>query len=110
MAIKYYHNMNKNQTIAVLNDTAFDCMNKIAKMANNVPLCICSDKYRMPNKFRVVVTCIGDDKFDEEEGKRLAKLKLMEKYYKSFDSHYSMFLEDLACITDAIIKDAEENK
>lgn len=101
MAIKYYTNPEKKQTIAVLSGTRYDAVNRIAKMMN----CENSEfimspalytKYLMPEQYKVKVTCDARDTYDEEVGKQVAKQKLLRNYYKSVDKRIDMFKKDVA--------------
>lgn len=72
-----------------------DAINKMDKIMNGSDWYICGSKYIMPQQFRAVVKVHGDDVFDAEEGKRLAKKKVLDKYYKAFDKRMEMFRADL---------------
>ena len=108
MAIKYYVNPKKQQTIAVLNGCSMDCINKIDKTMHNFDWCWCTKKYIMPDSFRAVVRCADGDAYDEELGKRLAKEKLMRKYYKHLDSRWNMFLGDLIELNSRVFETPAE--
>jgi len=45
------------------------------------------NRFLMPYKFKAVAKCHGDDKFDEEVGKNIARKKLVNKYNKSLNKH-----------------------
>lgn len=96
MAVKYYTNPDKRQTIAVLSGTKYDAVNRIEKSMNScdpefiIPGSIYL-KCLMPDKYKVVVTCDERDVYDEETGKKIAKDKLMRNYYKSVDKRIAMF-------------------
>lgn len=93
MAVKYYKVPEQKKTVAVLSGCQFDAINKIAKLTGESDYCVYSDKYVMPDTFRVETRCHGDDVFDEETGRKIAKAKLMKKYYKCFDRKMKMFKE-----------------
>lgn len=90
MAIKYYSAPGQ-KTVAVLDGTQYDAINKIAKLTGESDLCLFGSKYMMPDTFRVVTRCHYGDVFDAETGKKIAKAKLMKKYYKCFDRKMAMF-------------------
>ena len=98
--IKYYSIPSQGKTVAILRNTEMDAINKMDKLMNGFDWCLCSRKYLMPQQFRAVVKVHGDDVFDVEAGKNLAKQKLMEKYYKAFDARMAMFRADLGKIID----------
>lgn len=102
MAIKYYPVPEKRQVVAVMSNTKFDVVNKINKILMDTDFAFCSrskstwDKYMMPDEFRVVLTCDERDEYDIEEGKKIAKKKLMRNYYRSVDKRLAKFKESLA--------------
>lgn len=95
MAIKYYSIPSQGKTVAILRNTEMDVVNKIGKIMNGFDWCFCNEKYLMPQQFRAVVKVHGDDVFDAEEGMKLAKAKVMEKYHKAFDKRMDMFNQDV---------------
>ena len=90
MAIKYYSAPGQ-KTIAVLDGTKYDAINKIAKLTGESDLCLFGGKYMMPDTFRVETRCHEGDVFDEEIGKKIAKAKLMKKYYRCYDRKMAKF-------------------
>ena len=102
--IKYYSVPSQGKTVAILRNTEMDAINKIGKMMNDFDWCFCSKKYLMPQQFRAVVKVHGDDVFNTEEGMKLAKEKLMAKYYKAFDKRIDMFKADLATLNGRVIE------
>ena len=104
MAIRYYKIPEKEITIAVLNGCKFDAINKIAKLTADfgVDVFTYDEKYIMPDTFRAVVRRHGDDVFDEKEGERWAKEKLMNKYYRSFDKRMAMFKKQLDHLNEKV--------
>lgn len=104
MAIRYYSIPHQKKTVAILENTAMDCVNKINKKVNN--FCWCTDKYVMPNRFRVTVTCSAEDVYDEEVGRKMAKEKLLKRYYKHLDKRYNMFIKDLVELNNKVFENA----
>lgn len=79
-------------TIAILRNTAYDCVNKINQMLEYDGMKLYNEKkYLMPNEFIATVKCDPRDKYTVEEGKRQAKKKLMEHYYKSLNKRLDKF-------------------
>ena len=97
MAIKYYPIPEKRQMVAVLSNCKYDAFNKIDKMLRETGFCFSPNgakeynKYMMPDTFKVVVTCDPRDTYDIEEGKRVAKKKVMRNYRKSMDKRIASF-------------------
>lgn len=100
--IKYYSNPEKRQTIAVLENCHHDALCKIDKIMHNTNFYfdpssrMMMERYLMPDTFRVIVTCDPRDEYDFEIGKKIAKERLMKKYYNSLDKRMVMFTSDLA--------------
>jgi hypothetical protein len=92
--IKYFINEEKRQVIGLLEGTQWDAYNKISKMIRDTDFCVApSDKYMMPNEFRAVVQCDPADEFNVAEGKRIAKKRILDRYYASFDNRINKFRE-----------------
>ena len=97
MAIKYYPIPEKRQVVAVMSNTQYDAYNKIDKIMRGTGFCFspCGSneygKYLMPDTFKVVLTCDERDTYDVEEGKKIAKKKLMRNYRKSMNKRVTAF-------------------
>ena len=92
--IKYFVNEEKQQVIAVLENTEWDAYNKIAKMIADTEFCLApNQKYRMPSQFKVTVTCDPRDEFNVEVGKGIAKKRILKNYYASLDKRVNKFLD-----------------
>lgn len=89
--IKYTVVRNKNMVIAELNHTENDVVNKIRKILCDSPFSVDLTKFVMPNRFKSVAKLDSRDTFSEEEGKRVAKEKLMKRYYNSYDKRMDAF-------------------
>ena len=109
MAIKYYSIPEHNKTVAILNNCEYDVINKIHKMTNDA-LCICNyQKYMLPHQIRETCKVFDDDVFDVEEGKTIAKKKLMDKYYRMHDTKLLEFYNDLTAAQKNIAEYIEKN-
>lgn len=92
--IKYFVNEEKRQVIGLLDGTKWDAINKINKMMLDTNFCFCmGEKYMMPSEFRTVVTCDPADEFDVEVGKRIAKQRILDRYYAALDKRIDKFRE-----------------
>lgn len=90
--IKYFINEEKRQVIGLLEDTQWDAYNKISKMIRDTDFCVApSKKYLMPSEFKAIVQCDPADTFDVEEGKRIAKKRILDRYYESLDKRIEKF-------------------
>ena len=107
--IKYFINEEKRQVIGLLDDTQWDAINKINKMMLDTDFCLCAcKKYMMPHEFRVVVTCDPSDEFDAEVGKRIAKKRILDRYYTSLDKRVSEFFNAMLVLNGKVFKTPEE--
>ena len=93
--IKYYINEDKRQVIGVLENTKYDALNKIDKILDGTPFSYWNNKCKMPESFKAVVTCDPSDEFDVDTGKKLAKERIMDRYYNSFDKRIDIFVTDV---------------
>lgn len=94
--IKYVHVPEQNKTIAVLENTKYDAIHKIAKvMGQTKSLCFDPSKYLMSSSYRAVVVCHPDDEYDPAVGMKMAKAKLLDRYYAALDAKCDEFSKDL---------------
>lgn len=115
MAIKYYPIPEKRQMVAVLSNCKYDAYNKIDKMLHETGFCFSPNgtktynKYMMPDTFKVVVTCDPRDEYSIEEGKRVAKIKVMRNYHKSMDKRIASFKENVASMISMVAASNKES-
>ena len=96
MAVQYAVIPEEKKTYAMLYGTKFDAINQIKKLMKNSTLGIENKKkYMMPPTFKVSTVCDPEDKYNVEEGKKIAKEKLMKHYHESIDKRIDMFKKDL---------------
>ena len=80
--INYVIDQEKGETIAYISGCADDVVNRLAKVFGKDNL---SEKVKkaakLPDEFSAKVQCHPDDTWDEEEGKRQAKKKLLSEYH-----------------------------
>lgn len=108
MAIKYFVNEEKRQVIGVLENTRYDAINKIEKMMGDTEFCFCGgEKYLMPDSYRAVVQCDERDEFDPEVGKRIAKERILDRYYPALDKRVNKGLEALLVLNGKVFKTPE---
>ena len=85
--IKYVVIPEQKKVIALLQNTDFDAICKIRKNLCQSNIVVWDEsKYKMKHFYRAVAKCHGEDVFDEERGKEIAKKKLLDKYYSDFDA------------------------
>ena len=105
MAIKYFINEEKRQVIGLLENTRYDAINKIEKMLGDTEFCFCGGKkYLMPNEFRAVVQCDPRDEFSVEEGMKIAKDRIMKRYYPALDKRVNKFFDAALLFNGKIFK------
>lgn len=94
--IKYIHVPEQFKCVAVLDNTKYDAIHKIAKiMGQTKSLCFDPSKYTMSSSYRAVVCCHPDDNYDPKVGEKIAKVKLLDRYYAALDSKRDEFIADL---------------
>lgn len=82
--IRYYIDEEKQTIVAVMDDCAYDAIDVLAKMG------ICSithdnynlNKFMMNPTYRGKAKCAPEDEWDEEEGMRIARNRMLENYYR----------------------------
>lgn len=110
MAIKYYVNEDKRQVIGLLENTRWDAYNKICKMLRDTDFCLApNNKYMMPAEFRAVVQCDPEDEFSVEEGKRIAKKRILDRYYPALHKRVGKFREAALIFNGKVFETPEEN-
>ena len=106
--IKYFVNEEKRQVIGLLDNTLWDAYNKINKMMRDTDFCVApSEKYMMPSEFRVVVQCDPSDEFSVEEGKKIAKKRILDRYYPSLHKRVDKFREAALIFNGKIFETTE---
>ena len=108
MAIKYFVNEEKRQVIGVMENTRYDAIHKINKMIRDTDFCFCpSDKYMMPDSYRAVVQCDPRDEFSVEEGMRIAKERILSRYYPALDKRVNKIFDALLVLNGKVFKTPE---
>lgn len=108
MAIKYFVNEEKRQVIGVLSNCQWDAIRKIDKMIADTEFCFCpGEKYMMPSEFRAVVQCDERDEFDTEVGKRIAKERILDRYYPALDKRVNKFFDAAMAFNEKVFKTSE---
>ena len=107
--IKYFINEEKRQVIGVLSDCEWDAVRKINKMINDTDFCFCPDeKYMMPTEFRAVVQCDPRDEFIPEVGMKIAKQRILNRYYPALDKRVNKFFDAALVFNGKVFKTPEE--
>ena len=92
MAIKYYCMPETGRVVGVLSGCKYDIINKIDKICRDTDFYFyCDERYEMPNTFKAEAIVRDGDVYDEEEGKRVVKEKIMKRYYASHDKRLDLF-------------------
>ena len=109
--IKYFVNEEKRQVIGFLADTQWDAYNKISKMIRDTDFCVApKEKYMMPSEFKAVVQCDPNDEFSVEEGKRIAKERILDRYYSALDKRVGKFFDAALIFNGKVFETPEEIK
>lgn len=108
MAIKYYVNEDKRQVIGLLEGTQWDAYNKICKMVRDTDFCVAPNKkYMMPTEFRTVVQCDPTDEFSVEEGMKIAKKRILDRYYPCLHKRVDKFREAALIFNGKVFESSE---
>lgn len=103
--IKYVVMPESKKTMAILENTKYDAQYRIDKMLRGTGFCfVGSDKYLMPNKFVATTVCNNADVYDIEEGKKIAKQKLLDHYHTSVNKRVKMFKDEFKTLCSALTK------
>jgi hypothetical protein len=82
--IKFAVNEEKREVIAYTKGTAYDAVRYVErKLPVSVEFFGMYNKGVMPDEFRSTVVCHPDDIFDANEGKKIARKRLLDKYWRS---------------------------
>lgn len=102
--IKYVINEKSRQIMAFLEDTKYDAVKIVGRelCRTGIPIDYFSNKLLMANKYSGTVTCHGDDTFDVEVGKKLAKEKCLANYHRGLEKRLNKFYFDMAVAMDAL--------
>ena len=113
MAIKYFVNEEKRQVIGLLENTRWDAYNKISKMIRDTDFCVApNEKYMMPSEFKAIVQCDPKDEFSVEEGMKIAKKRILDRYYPALDKRVAKFFDAALVFNGKVFEtssDVEEN-
>ena len=92
--IKYAVVPEKKIVYAILSNTRHDAIRKIERIiGDDSPFCAYSKKYMMPNEYRVVVQCDERDEFIPEVGMKIAKQRILDRYYAALDKRVNKFFD-----------------
>ena len=109
MAIKYFVNEEKRQVIGLLENTEWDAINKINKLLRDTKFCFCAgEEYMMPREYRAVVQCDERDEFNPEVGKKIAKERILDRYYPAVQKRVNKFFGDARAFNVNVFKVTDE--
>ena len=107
--IKYFINEEKRQVVGLLENTQWDAYNKISKVIRDTDFCVVpKEKYMMPSQFKAIVQCDPTDEFSVEEGKRIAKKRILDRYYAALDKRVEKFRDAVRVLDDKIFETSAE--
>lgn len=94
--IKYFEIPEQKKVVATLTNTRYDAIHKIAKITGQTKsLCFDPSKYLLNNNYRGVAVCHAEDNYSFEQGMKIAKAKLLDRYYAALDAKCDEFIADL---------------
>lgn len=101
--MKYAINENKKQIKAFLTGTEYDAIHIIDKaMGSNNNFCYCSPYMFMNKQYSGTVTLRGNDVWDVEKGKALAKEKCLANYHKALEKRLNRFYDEVSTLANTI--------
>lgn len=105
MAIKYSVMEDQQKVMAILDNVRFDACKQIEKQLRNSNIKFeCTAEYLMPKTFKAVVKVQAPDVFDIEVGKKLAKKKVLDHYYRSLHKRVNKFVASMEKTTSELKK------
>lgn len=105
--IKYTILEDQKKVIAKLEGCEFDVYDIISKKANVLlPL----DIVVLKSTYKGVSKCHPSDTFNVEEGKKVAREKLLSKYYKSYNAALKRATSYVGDMSDSVSKVCENHK
>ena len=78
-------------------------------MVQDTDFCVAaSKKYMLPNEYRVVVRCDERDEFDAEVGKKIAKKRILDRYYAALDKRVNKFFDAALIFNGKVFETPDE--
>ena len=109
--IKYVVLPEQRKVIGYIDGTKNDAIKKIMRLTHGTGLAVTDcKKYVMPDCFKAEVVCDPEDEWNEEEGKRIAKERVMKRYYKSFHKKMNIFYNKCYMLTSIVLYDAAKKR
>ena len=95
MGIRYIHLNDQRKVVAVMHGCEKDCIKKIHRALDRTHITFDESKYLINDTFRGVAVCVDEDEYNPEEGEKIAKAKLLDKYHKMYDATMEKFRNEL---------------
>lgn len=95
MGIRYIHLNDQRKVVAVMHGCEKDCVRKIHRALDRTHIAFDESKYLINDTFRGVAVCAAEDEYNYEEGEKVAKAKLLDKYHKMYDATMERFRAEL---------------
>ena len=102
--INYVINKEKRTIVAIMTDCEYDILDSLIK-AGLYSLYDYGDKVKkamIPNVFRGKAKCSPEDEWDEEAGKKIARERMLAKYYLHKAKKFKQILADFLEATDVL--------
>ena len=94
--VVYYIDEDKKTVACKMNDTKDEI---IEKCVNNGTACVIPTgilyNLELKSNYSAKTTCLNEDTFDMEKGKRLALVKMLSKYYKDKEKTYENIINEI---------------
>lgn len=102
MDIRYVHLDDQRKVVAVMHGCAKDFIKKIHRILDRTNISFDESKYLINDTFRGVAVCLDEDEYSREEGEKIAKAKLLDKYHKMYDAAMDRFKNELQKVQENI--------
>ena len=93
--IKYSIIEEQGKVIARIDGCKEDVLKVIEKQFGKSLLIVNPDDFSLRDSYRGVAMCHPEDEFSVEEGKRVAREKMLKKYNRDFNRHIMFFSDSL---------------
>ena len=102
---KFVVNREKNKVVCIFEDTKYYALQLMYNMPTCKHLNHNLSELKMPDRFIGIATCSSNDEWDEALGRRLAFLRMREKFYKSLFRHVDNYIKK---IDDSLARTVDE--
>lgn len=93
--IKYNVIEGQGKVVAKIEGNKYDVLNVIQKSFGDLMVIGNPERYALKDVYKGVAKCHPEDVFSIEEGKDIAKARVLEKYNRDFTKKLMLFVDDM---------------